>query len=710
MTISNQTNRISAVGNGAVGQEVPFGFPITATSDMTVISRVTATGVETDLVETTNYTIVIDGDSGGTLTTVTAISTDDEIHLIRATPFTQNLDLEQGGNFNAENLEDAVDKTTKLAIDNKDNADRSLRAPATDAVTLDLEIPNSVDRASKNLGFDSGGNVTVTDSSGNFSTTNAFWDDVIIKSPIHDVRAYGAVGDGVTSDNAAISIAATAAAGGTLMFPAGTYLIDADITIGATVQLLFLAGASLSVDIGMTFTIAGEIEAGRYQIFDGAGDVAFSEEVQTWKPEWFAANTGVENTFNGFEAGEDFTSGRECTFNGFRAGRENTSGLRNTYTGAEAGESNLTGNTNSAYGVRALRENLATANNAFGYRSLENNTTGDENSGFSSGTLRQNTTGANNSAFGRNAINANVDGSNNNAFGKAAMLESTSTENSIAIGNEALHGNIAGEQILDGDFSVTDLPTGWTLGAGWAVDNVNNEVDKNAAGVGTLTATLTDGGAAYIDYGVGSTYTILYTVDNWTVGGVTVSFGGVSDTERTADGDYTFNVTPTSFSDAGRLLTFTPSGATTRLSITDVSLTGTSTIDGVSNTAVGIGALYMMGSGDNNVGMGVGALRQNGEGSTNTALGTESFRQGGGSGNVGLGNRAGYYETASNRLVIDNVPRSSESDGRAKSLITGIFASTVAEQEVTINASFHADRICFVDDEIVSLDNNLVSV
>jgi hypothetical protein len=53
MTIANQTNRTSAVGSGATGQEVAFSFPIAATSDLVVTKRVTATGVETLLAETT---------------------------------------------------------------------------------------------------------------------------------------------------------------------------------------------------------------------------------------------------------------------------------------------------------------------------------------------------------------------------------------------------------------------------------------------------------------------------------------------------------------------------------------------------------------------------------------------------------------------------------------------------------------------------------
>lgn len=56
------------------------------------------------------------------------------------------------------------------------------------------------------------------------------------------VKDFGAVGDGVTNDTAAILLAVAAlkaAGGGTLLFPAGTYLITAAITFDGTVDIWF---------------------------------------------------------------------------------------------------------------------------------------------------------------------------------------------------------------------------------------------------------------------------------------------------------------------------------------------------------------------------------------------------------------------------------------------------------------------------------------
>jgi parallel beta-helix repeat protein len=58
------------------------------------------------------------------------------------------------------------------------------------------------------------------------SATTAKWEDA--PEPVINIRAYGAVGDGVTLDRAAIQAAALAIPpqGGTLLIPRGTYLLD----------------------------------------------------------------------------------------------------------------------------------------------------------------------------------------------------------------------------------------------------------------------------------------------------------------------------------------------------------------------------------------------------------------------------------------------------------------------------------------------------
>jgi hypothetical protein len=290
MTVSNQEIRTSVIGNGTT-QDIPFLFPANATSDISVIGRLISTGDESDpaLIENSDYTVVLNGDDGGTVTMITTFSSLYQIHVVRDTPNTQLLDLEQGGAWNAENAEDAWDKNTKLNMENAEIlgntglSPRVLRFPKTDPTSSLAEMPNSVDRKSKNLSFDSDGKPTasvvvetgqvnftaigtniaeaadaetvrglieldtdddvefaaITGTTGTFSgavsaTTGTFsgavsgttftMTDLITKGPYHDVRAYGPVG---TSDDTAVIQAAIDACetGGIVFLPVGTYRV-----------------------------------------------------------------------------------------------------------------------------------------------------------------------------------------------------------------------------------------------------------------------------------------------------------------------------------------------------------------------------------------------------------------------------------------------------------------------------------------------------
>jgi len=268
MTVSNSTARTSAVGTATAGQAVPFSFPIGASSELVVKSRVTTTGVEATLTETTDYTVAITGDTGGTVTMVAAWATTYEIWVLRNTTKTQSLDLIHGGTFSAENIEDALDKNCKLNVNQADELDRTLRAPDTDPTTLDMELPNSVDRASNYLAFDSDGEPTMVAGVAPTTATISAWAETLLDDSsssealstlgfsafgktiiddadaialkdttnldhVFDVRDYGALINGTTDDTAAIKAAidaAEAAGGGTVFLPKGTYLISPGTT------------------------------------------------------------------------------------------------------------------------------------------------------------------------------------------------------------------------------------------------------------------------------------------------------------------------------------------------------------------------------------------------------------------------------------------------------------------------------------------------
>ena len=91
-------------------------------------------------------------------------------------------------------------------------------------------------------------------------------------------------------------------------------------------------------------------------------------------------------------------------------------------------------------------------------------------------------------------------------------------------------------------------------------------------------------------------------------------------------------------------------------------------------------------SGTGNVGIGSSTLR-GGLTTTNqnTAIGTNSGYNTTGARSVFIGYGAGFFETAGNKLFIDNAWRADIDDGRVKAMVYGVFAAATADQYFTVN-------------------------
>jgi len=152
------------------------------------------------------------------------------------------------------------------------------------------------------------------------------------------------------------------------------------------------------------------------------------------------------NTFFGYEAGNNSTTGNYNMATGASALLSNTTGYQNAATGAYALYLNTTGYNNTATGVNALLANiLGNSNTATGMNAL-NSTTGNDNTANGASAMQQNTTGGNNTAIGRWALYRNVAGSNATAIGANAMFYANDqpgafTNANVAVGFEALRGS-----------------------------------------------------------------------------------------------------------------------------------------------------------------------------------------------------------------------------------------------------------------------------
>lgn len=173
MTVSSELNRKEYTGDGSTTAFSTSPVVFFDAADLKVYEVVTATGVATLKTITTHYTVSGGSGSTGTVTMVTAPTAAQTLVIVRDLAITQSSDLVNNDGSDAEVLEDALDRLTMVAQQHDARLDRTLRQPDSDTADLN-EIPTSVDRASKYLGFNSSGQPVALDAPTSTSITTAF--------------------------------------------------------------------------------------------------------------------------------------------------------------------------------------------------------------------------------------------------------------------------------------------------------------------------------------------------------------------------------------------------------------------------------------------------------------------------------------------------------------------------------------------------------
>ena len=260
MTISS-TVRIAGpyIGSGAA-TVFPFAFKVFAAAEMQVAKLNTTSNVETILTLTTDYTVQLNGDQngtpGGTITLPAVLASGYNLTITSDIANLQPTDLTNQGGFYPEVITDALDRAT-IQIQQLDQNSRAIKIPLSDGV-LDMTTPVVAERASKYLAFDAAGLPVVSAGTGSDSALRT---DLAVASAVSagsrlsgfrqtgtgatartvdaklkdtvSVNDFGAVGDGVADDTAAIqaTITAVGIAGGCIYFPKGTYKITSQLVI-----------------------------------------------------------------------------------------------------------------------------------------------------------------------------------------------------------------------------------------------------------------------------------------------------------------------------------------------------------------------------------------------------------------------------------------------------------------------------------------------
>lgn len=277
-TISSQATRIQYTGND-VATSFSFPYKFLQTSDLTVVFTNTA-GSDATLVEDTDYTVTGAGDeSGGSITYPVSgdpLATGEYLTIYRQVPYTQEADLSNQGAYFLETIEDTVDKLEMQIQQVKEITDRCPKLSISDFTGL----PDI--------------------------------DDIVaaIETGIVTIDAY---------NNDLVAAAAAIGASKTTLVINTTANVTSDLTTPSTLALWVIQGGMFNPSSGKTLAIDGDLFAGHYQIFTGAG-VAKPTNVKEMDPRWWGAD-GVTDDSAALQKAITAASGTDIPvmlFNGLR--------------------------------------------------------------------------------------------------------------------------------------------------------------------------------------------------------------------------------------------------------------------------------------------------------------------------------------------------------------------------------------------------------
>lgn len=273
MTIATSTARADYAGdNVSTVFAVPFYF--LDGTHLEVVKR-DAAGAETVLVKDVHYTVAGAAvPSGGSVTTLVAPATAEQLTIRRKVPVTQTLDYVANDPFPAESHERGLDKAAMIAQQHAEELSRSLRVPVSDGAPAIL--PSAASRIGRLLGFGPTGDPVVSNLllaeveqlvanaygpslaqvGGNVSFlqsgtgANAY----SVQRKLEDILTpldYGGIGNGAANDTAAVqraraeAEARAAATGSPVIIALGGRAFAVDATINMTTNL-WMGGGMLA--------------------------------------------------------------------------------------------------------------------------------------------------------------------------------------------------------------------------------------------------------------------------------------------------------------------------------------------------------------------------------------------------------------------------------------------------------------------------------
>lgn len=242
MAVTSTVDQVQYTGTGALATyQVPFYFLQSA--DL-LLELQTAAGVApTPLVLGTDYTVAGAGVlTGGTITLVAGdLASGAVLTIARDPALTQEITFRAQGPIPASGLNNGLDLATMQIQAARTRANNAIQIPLVESLAgLNTTLPPAAVRASTVLGFDASGNVLLVANNGSSTAVTATGSTTprLLANrfaELFNVMDFGAVGNDVNDDTAAINAACAACVSGgvrgIVYFPKGTYKVTSGLTI-----------------------------------------------------------------------------------------------------------------------------------------------------------------------------------------------------------------------------------------------------------------------------------------------------------------------------------------------------------------------------------------------------------------------------------------------------------------------------------------------
>lgn len=276
MALTSEVNKTIFACTG--GLTYDFLFKVFDEAELEVVLHTIATGAETTLTLSTDYSVSLLTETGGRVTTVVAYGAAYQLIVLRKQPKKQEIDYTQNDILSTEVLEEQLDKIVMMVQELQEQIDRAVLQDVTQTSQLTV-APTTQTLADIAVAAASAAATSATSAAASAATAAA------------DIAA-GLATIGINAKDYASINAAVTAIGAT---PATLLVTDAQtlaasLTVPATCTLKILQGGSIVKAGAFTLTINGNFEAGLYQVFSGfaTGNVTFGKGVtDVARPEWW---------------------------------------------------------------------------------------------------------------------------------------------------------------------------------------------------------------------------------------------------------------------------------------------------------------------------------------------------------------------------------------------------------------------------------------